>query len=235
MRRRKRRAFAPRMDWRGRLLVIFLLLSFLGALLTLRIRPVMLQYASNLVQYTATRAINDAMQDKIYQHRAEYQELVVLDRDNENRVTALKTDAIAINRIKTETVDTLYDALNQLESTALNIPVGTIFAPHYCSGLGPKIKLGMAGLGFASADFISAFTQAGINQTRHRLILEVRADVSVLTPLGSQTTSVTSRFNVTDTVIVGTVPDQYTYIDDTEQSLLGKINDYAEPVPKTSK
>lgn len=235
MRRRKRRAFAPRMDWRGRLLAIFLLLSFLGALVTLRIRPVMLQYASNLVQYTATRAINDAMQDKIYQHRAEYQELVVLDRDNENRVTALKTDAIAINRIKTETVDTLYDALNQLESTALNIPVGTIFAPHYCSGLGPKIKLGMAGLGFASADFISAFTQAGINQTRHRLILEVRADVSVLTPLGSQTTSVTSRFNVTDTVIVGTVPDQYTYIDDTEQSLLGKINDYAEPVPKTSK
>lgn len=223
------------MDWRGRLLAIFLLLSFLGALVTLRIRPVMLQYASNLVQYTATRAINDAMQDKIYQHRAEYQELVVLDRDNDNRVTALKTDAIAINRIKTETVDTLYDALNQLESTALNIPVGTIFAPHYCSGLGPKIKLGMAGLGFASADFISAFTQAGINQTRHRLILEVRADVSVLTPLGSQTTSVTSRFNVTDTVIVGTVPDQYTYIDDTEQSLLGKINDYAEPVPKTSK
>lgn len=235
MRRRKRRAPAPRMGWRGRVLTLFLLLSLLGALATLRIRPVMLQYASNLVQYTATRAINTAMQDKIYRQRAEYQELVVLDRDSENRVTALKTDTITVNRIKTEAVDTLYEAINKLETATLAIPIGTILAPRFCGGRGPKVKLGMAGRGFASAEFISAFTQAGINQTRHRLILEVRAEVSVLTPLGSETTSVTSRFNVTDTVIVGTVPEQYTYIDDTEHSLLGKINDYTQVAPKTSK
>ena len=76
------------------------------------------------------------------------------------------------------------------------------------------------------ADFISAFTDAGINQTRHQIILEVTAEMRILTGLGGVDTEVTNQLVVSDTVIVGHVPEQYTYIDDTEQSLLGKINDY---------
>ena len=49
-----------------------------------------------------------------------------------------------------------------------------------------------------------------------------------MTVFGGCDVHVTNRMAVTDTVIVGTVPDSYTYIDDTEQSLLGKVNDYAE-------
>lgn len=235
MRRRKRRGPGPRFTWRGRLALLAGAALLACALVTLRVRPLMLQYGSNLIQYTATRAINDAMQDKIYEDRTDYEELVQLERDSENRVTAVKTDSISMNRIKTEVVNAVYEQINTLEQAKLEIPAGTIFAPSWCAGMGPKVPIGMAGLGMASADFISAFSQAGINQTRHNIILEVRADVDVLTPLGHQTTTVVSRFTVTDTVIVGTVPEQYTYIDDTEQSLLGKINDYTTSGPKTSK
>lgn len=235
MRKKRRRGPGPRFTWRGRILLLFAAALLVCVLVTLRVRPLMLEYGSNLIQYTATRAINDSMQDKIYEDRADYQELVQLERDSENRVTAVKTDSISMNRIKTEVVNAVYEQINTLEQAKLEIPAGTIFAPSWCSGMGPKVPIGMAGLGKASAEFISAFSQAGINQTRHNIILEVRADVDVLTPLGHETTTVTSQFVVTDTVIVGTVPEQYTYIDDTEQSLLGKINDYAEPVPKTSK
>lgn len=233
--RHRRRGRPRRTSWRARLLLLFAAALGCAVLFTVYVRPIILLHAANLVQFTATRAINDAVQDKIYQNRAQYEELVVLERDNDSRVTALKTDAISINRIKTEIVNTLYDAVNGLECTSLDIPAGTVLAPDYLGGMGPKMHVGMSGLGFASAEFISAFTQAGINQTRHNIILEVRADVDVMTAFGRCTTTVTSRFNVTDTVIVGTVPEQYTYIDDTEQSLLGKINDYAEPAPKIPK
>ena len=37
----------------------------------------------------------------------------------------------------------------------------------------------------------------------------------------------TSQFPLAETIVLGDVPDSYTYIDDTESSLLGKINDYA--------
>lgn len=224
-----------RLGWKARLFVVLALLVCGAGGITAYIRPIILHYASNLVQFTATRAINTAIQDKIYQNRAQYEGLVVLERDNDSRVTALKTDTITINRIKTEIVNTLYDEVNQLEHAVLEVPAGTLLAPDYVGGMGPALEVGVAGLGFASAEFISAFTQAGINQTRHNIILEVRADVDVRTAFGHATTTVTSRFYVTDTVIVGTVPEQYTYIDDTEQSLLGKINDYAEPVPSSPK
>lgn len=233
--RRRRKQPKLRLGWRARIIILLLIPVLLALAITLRIRPLMLEYGSNLVQYTATRAIEDAMEDKIYSERAEYEELVNLERDNENRVTAVKTDSIAINRMRSEIVKAVYEEINTLEETSLQIPAGTIFAPSWFAGMGPKIPVGMAGLGRASARFISAFSQAGINQTRHNIILEVSAEVNVLTPLGRKNTTVTSRFIVTDTVVVGTVPEQYTYIDDTEQSLLGKINDYAEPVPKSSK
>ena len=59
------------------------------------------------------------------------------------------------------------------------------------------------------------------------MILEVTANIQILTRLGSVDTQVKSQIPVSDTVIVGHVPEQYTYVNDTEDDLLGKINDYA--------
>lgn len=217
--------------WKRRLLLAVLLPIIAGAAVTLGIvSPMVAEYAVNQAQYTATDAINTAMLDKIYENRAAYEELVHLDRDEGSRVTALRTDVITMNRMKAVMVSELYDALNTLESRTIEIPLGSVFAPAYFAGQGPPLSVGMAGLGFAKAEFISAFTAAGINQTRHNILLEVTAEVRVLLPLhGHQDVTITSRYPVTDTVLVGTVPEHYTYIDDTTgQALLGKVRDYVQ-------
>lgn len=192
------------------------------------VRPLVLEYAQNLVQQTASYAIHDTITDAVYQDRAQYEELVTLERDNENQVTALKTDTILADYLKVQLARAAYDALNTLEQGGLDIPLGTIFLPTLFAGRGPSIHVGVTSLGYADADFISAFTSAGINQTRHQILLEIQADARLMTAVGGVDVNIVNRMAVTDTVIVGTVPDSYTYIDDTEQSLLGKINDYAE-------
>ena len=121
-----------------------------------------------------------------------------------------------------------YDALNTLEHSGLEIPLGTVFFPSIFAGQGPALHVGIASLGYADADFISAFTSAGVNQTRHQILLEIHAEARLMTTFGGCDVQLTTQMAVTDTVIVGTVPESYTYIDDTEQSLLGKVNDYAE-------
>lgn len=220
-----------RINWKGWLVLLLFAAVGAGTVFTLLVRPLVLEYAANLAQQTASYAIQQAVLDKIYQNRAQYEELVTLERDSESQVTALRTDTILANSLKIQLERAAYDAVNTLETRQLEVPLGTILAPTYWAGRGPKLRVGMSALGYASADFISAFTAAGINQTRHQIILEVRAQARVLTICGGEDTVVTNRLAVTDTVIVGTVPEQYTYIDDTEQSLLGKINDYAEPMP----
>lgn len=51
------------------------------------------------------------------------------------------------------------------------------------------------------ARFVSAFTSAGINQTRHRILIEVHAGFRILTPFGGEDREIVSTYPVTDTVI----------------------------------
>lgn len=217
-----------RINWRGWLVVLCAVFCG-GCVVFLHIlRPVVLEYAQNMVQQTASYAIHDALTGQIYQNRAQYEDLVCLERDDANQVTALRTDTILADYLKIQLARAAYDALNTLEQGALDVPLGSVLSPTIFAGRGPHLHIGIASLGYADADFISAFTSAGINQTRHQILLEIRTEARLMTLFGGCDVNITNRIAVTDTVIVGTVPDSYTYIDDTEQSLLGKVNDYAE-------
>lgn len=68
-------------------------------------------------------------------------------------------------------------------------------------------------MGSCSARFENQFTQAGINQTTHRVMLYVDVSMSILLPGFRTGTQVSSSFSVAETVIVGDVPDTYTYFD----------------------
>lgn len=218
--RRRKKRFAPG------LLLALLVLFFSLIFLTAKLRPMIMEYSVNLVQNVAIQAINQAVNEKISAEKAEYQNLVQLERDGTNHVTALSTDVIKMNSMKTGIVSFVYNRISQLEKDMIQIPLGNIVDEDLLAGIGPDIQIGMSGLGTVQADFISAFTAAGINQTRHSILLEVTANITVLSPGGNKTVEITSRFPITDTVIVGTVPETYTYIDDTQSTLLGKINDY---------
>ena len=120
------------------------------------------------------------------------------------------------------------DRLDYLEETQTEVPLGTVFAPNLFTGMGPRVKVGLAGLAQMEAQFVSAFTAAGINQTRHRILIEVHAGFRILTPFGGEDREIVSTYPVTDTVIVGTVPERYTYIGGSGSDLLGEIRDYEE-------
>ena len=225
MRRRRYRRRGRGARW---LVVCALVVLTLAAVITLRFRPVFMEYAVNLCEDSALQEINNVLQDKIYADRETYENLVVLERDDENHVTALKTDVIAIGQIKAALVNGLFERLEDLEQTTVEVPLGSVFAPSLFSGMGPTVDVGMTALSQMSAEFVSAFSSAGINQTRHNILIEVRAGFRILTPFGVTYKEVKTSYPVTDTVIIGTVPEQYTYIDDTRDGLLGKINDYTE-------
>ncbi len=209
-----------------RLWAFLVALIGLLALIIALLRPQFLAYAENEVQETVHYAIYDVLTNTIYAQRSEYAELVVLERDRESGVTALRTDGILANKLKVDAARAVYEALGALEHDRILIPLGNILLPAFLTDCGPRFSIGMVGLGYADAEFLSAFTTAGINQTRHQIILEVRAEVKLLSLLGARTVDVESRLAVSDTVIVGTTPEQYTYIDDTEQGVLGKVVDY---------
>lgn len=190
-----------------------------------RIQRIFMEYAVNLCEDSAIQEINNLMEEEVFSNPAACQDMVVLEHDTENRVTALRTNIFAIGRMKSRLVNGLFERLGDLEHTTVEVPLGTVFAPHFLTGKGPSLDIGMAGMGQMSAEFVSAFSSAGINQTRHNIIIEIHAGFRILTPLGGKDIEIVTNYPVTDTVIIGTVPEQYMYIDEMHSGLLGSIHD----------
>ena len=58
-------------------------------------------------------------------------------------------------------------------------------------------------------DLISEFTQAGVNQTLHRIYLNVDCSISILTPFDTVEETITNQVLLAEAVIVGDVPATY--------------------------
>ena len=217
MRHRRKRAK------RWAVLLLALTLATGIVLFTAHLHRMFLEYAINECEDNALMEIGSIMEDEVYAHPERYASLVQLDYDAERHVTALRTDVAAIGRIKSRLVNALYDRLDEFEQTDIEVPLGSVLAPRFFSGRGPALRFGLAGLTQMEAEFVSSFSAAGINQTRHCIFIEVHAGFRILTPLGGEDREVVSAFPVTDTVIVGTVPERYAYIGAAGDGLLAEI------------
>ena len=63
--------------------------------------------------------------------------------------------------------------------------------------------------GTVETDLKSEFKDAGINQTMHRIYLEVKCNVNILTPYNTITETITNQVLLTEGVIIGNIPDAY--------------------------
>lgn len=183
-----------------------------------RLAPVVEQLAASRVAYLAGEVINDAINEQIALGGAEYDELILLEKDAEGKVTALKTNMAAINKLKTDVTALVLERISSMDSSQLAIPLGNIIDGELFSGRGPEIPIIVIPVGVAEADFSTALVTAGINQTRHQILVTVSANISVLLPGYETSTVVSSQVVVAETVIVGEVPQAYTYLEDTGES-----------------
>lgn len=203
------------------LLQFTLFAVLIGALLfaaDARLRPAVREYALTRASYLATKAINDAVNEELETDEIDYLDLVTLEKDDSGRVTALHTNIIKVNNLKSKMSNIIIEELSRLDTSQIAVPLGNATGIDFFSGMGPNIDIEIIPLGSASTDFKSAFSSAGINQTRHRITMEISADVTILLPRDAVTQTVTTQVNVAETVIVGIVPDSYTNIEDSRSA-----------------
>ena len=91
----------------------------------------------------------------------------------------------------------------------LGVPIGSVLLPELLSGRGPKIPVRVLAVRTSDAVFRSSFESAGINQTKHSIIIDIHVVITILTWTGTQEISVDSAVVAAETVIVGTVPTTY--------------------------
>lgn len=165
--------------------------------------------AQTQIRNTTSDLINDAIAKQMDGGNIQYDRIVYFEKDLNGRITALKTNMGEVNRLKTDTLNVINDEILALDTSDLGIPLGSLFLPEFLSGRGPTIPVQILSIRNSDAAFSSHFTQAGINQTLHQLIMSVSVDVSVLVLGQASDFTVSSQVVVAETIIVGDVPDTF--------------------------
>lgn len=77
------------------------------------------------------------------------------------------------------------------------------------AGRGPGVKITISSIGDVETDLKSEFTAQGINQTLHRVYLQVKCNVNILTPFDNTSQEITNQVLLMENIIVGNIPNTY--------------------------
>lgn len=192
-----------------RLLLLFALLLGLFLLFRAHYRPVLRELAETQIKNSTSDLANDALTAQLGRNSVAYDRIIYFEKDLNGRITAMKTNILEVNRMKTELLSLINQEILSLDTSKIGIPIGNLFFPELFAGKGFHIPAQVLAVRNSDATFFSRFQQAGINQTLHRLVMELTVDVSILVLGQTESFSVSSEVVIAETVIVGDVPDTF--------------------------
>lgn len=207
---------------------IFLLAAVMGLMCVavLHMKPILTNLAAASVSNTVNRIVVTAVYDAVSAGEVDYDDLVHLEKDQSGHVAAVRSDMAAFNRLQSRIADSILQRLSEVSTRELEIPVGTLTGSSLLAGRGPCIRIRMQAVGSTTAKLRNAFTAAGINQTKHQILLDVTVQMSILLPGFRTSTQVSNEITVAETIIIGSVPDTYTYFSTAPEDAEQYAEDY---------
>ena len=213
MRKRKRRVL---------ICLLIVLLAAGGALwyVNAGLRPVLEGLASARVESAAARAMNEAILEVLSGEAAGG--LLSARESNQGHISLLTADTGKLNLLAADCAAAAQKRIMDLGEQGVSVPLGTLSGLPLLSGLGPRLSFRFTPVGMVQSSFHSEFRSAGINQTLHRITLQLTGTVRVILPGRAYSVTVTAQAPVAENVIVGDVPEAYTNVAN-EEDLLNLI------------
>jgi len=148
----------------------------------------------------------------------EYDDLATIIKNESGNVEMVKSNIIPINKIVSDVAVEIQSEMDKLGGEEIGIRLGSFTGNKLLSGRGPYVKFRITEKGDVITDYRSEFTQAGINQTLHRIYLEIKCNISILTPFNIIEEQIVNQVIIAENIIVGTTPDTYYNFDNLTNS-----------------
>lgn len=191
--------------------VFFIVLIFLTiltvSLINNKVRPVITTLSEAKSRYIALKCTEEVVSENI--SNIKYSNLITMEKDANQKVTALNANVMEMNRISNNISKEVQEKLSNASDNKIMVPLGSIIGGGLLGGYGPQVNIKVLPTGNIVAKFKSEFESAGINQTRHRIFLEVTSNVTIVAPFSTSTQSYTTDITVAETVIVSDTPTSY--------------------------
>lgn len=171
-----------------------------------RLRPVLLTAAHAQTKNMVISAAEYAVVSELERRQFSYSDMVSVERSEDGTVTAITTDMAAINLLRSAMIEALLEHVALIDEETISIPLGSLIDSELVWGRGPSINVRSFTIGTVSAEFRSEFLSAGVNQTLHKIWLDLSVPITILLPGTQLDTCVDTMLCVAETVIVGKVP-----------------------------
>ena len=134
-------------------------------------------------------------------------------------IVLISADPVAVNDLARSIALLAQTKILQSGEQGFDVPWGTLSGITFLSGKGGGVHFRAIPVGSASTHFASTFRSMGINQTLHRIFLNIDAQLSVVIPGVDVTVNTETEVLLAESVIVGKVPDTYLQSDKLDEML----------------
>lgn len=187
--------------------IFFLTLAVLYGFLNGQIRPALRQMAEVRVSALVSDAMYNAVLDQLALGKLGEPFLQLQAGDGQVQYTQLNNQQLTY--FAAQCAQVAQESLISYGEQGFDIPLGTLIGGPIFAGSGPKLHMSFFPETNTQAFFSSEFRSAGINQTLHRIMLRLEAQVAIILPGDTQILISYVDVPVAEQVIVGAVPEMY--------------------------
>ncbi len=207
-------------NWQGKVkltwrtyagLILFVLVLFAVVALMIvevRLAPVLHTWAHTKAVGLATTAINLAVEE-VMAGTLDSTALAKLIRDGDGSLKGVQYDMGAVNRVSSQASQLILKNLEDMGQQAFAIPLGQLTGLRILAAWGPDIPVRMVPVGALTATPMASFQSAGLNQTWHRVLLDIEVMMRVVVPLLAEEIAVSARVPIVEEIFIGDVPSWY--------------------------
>ena len=188
------------------LLILVIAITIVRAVL-LSINPIIEEKCKTVAKSIATKISNE--QATLVMAKYTYEDLINVIKDENGNIKMIGTNIISVNEIISDIPIKIQEELEKSENNNFNIKLGSFFGSKIFSGMGPNINIKIQLDGTVETDLKSEFTSQGINQTLHRIYLDVVCKVSILTPVNVISEEIKNQVLLVEGIIAGEIPESY--------------------------
>lgn len=192
-----------------RLCNVIVILSVILAIITLLFYRQLNKHMSEICEYkgreTATEIITTAINSELEKEAFNFINII----RNNNEISSIETNQNEINKFQNELQRLINNSFKDYENKNMNLPLGTLSGINLFSGRGPNVSIQLHQVGAVDVVTKSEFTSAGINQTKHRIYMNIKIELSAILPTTSTDIEVADDYLISETIIVGNVPNAY--------------------------
>lgn len=170
-------------------------------------RPILDTLFKDKAKSVATIICNEESTKIITNYK--YEDLITIHRDKDNNITMIQSNITPINYIISDVGEKIQKRINETEKEKIHINLGSFLGSKLLSGIGPNIPIKISLVGNVETDLRSEFKSQGINQTIHRIYLQVDCKINILTPYQVTEESISNQVLIAENIIVGKIPEAF--------------------------